>query len=81
MHRVQGVIYSEGDLFLDDCDFNGSETSVLVYSEPGETAIIRRTELGDQNCKTKGAEPFVGCFLESRRWWLRPVSAKSVTHL
>ena len=47
----QAVVFSEGELFLDDCDFSGSTSSVLVYSEASSTAIIRNTALGDNNCK------------------------------
>eukprot|EP00904_Undaria_pinnatifida_P010820 jgi/Undpi1/6869/HiC_scaffold_21.g09345.m1 len=44
----EAVIFSEGDLYLDDCDFSHSNSSVLVYSEPGSIAVIRNANLGDQ---------------------------------
>ena len=36
---------------MDDCDFSGSNASVLVYSEPSSKAVIRNTVLGDINCE------------------------------
>lgn len=63
MDRVQAVVLSRGKLQLENCDFSGSSSSVLVYSEPGSNAIIRNTVLGDKNCETKGVEPLVGGFL------------------
>lgn len=50
MSLAQIVVFSEGVLFLDNCDFSGSSSSVLVYSEPNSTAMIRNAVLGDKNC-------------------------------
>lgn len=52
----QAVVYSEGILYLDDCDFSGSLAPVLVRSE-GPTPIIRNAVLGDNNCEI----PSDGC--------------------
>ena len=53
--RFQAVVYSEGKIFLDDCDFSGSTSSVLVHSEPGSIAEIRNAVLGDKNCEPQRA--------------------------
>ncbi|CAM9130909.1 unnamed protein product [Laminaria digitata] len=45
----EAVVFSEGELFLDNCDFSGSTSSVLVHSEPNTTAVIRNAVLGDNN--------------------------------
>lgn len=49
--RCQAIVFSEGDLYLDNCDFSGSSSSVLVYSEENCTAVIRNSVLGDNNCE------------------------------
>ncbi|CAN0330304.1 unnamed protein product [Ascophyllum nodosum] len=46
------VVYSEGTLYLDDCDFRESSASALVYSEPASTTVVRNAILGDKNFKT-----------------------------
>eukprot|EP00904_Undaria_pinnatifida_P010819 jgi/Undpi1/6868/HiC_scaffold_21.g09344.m1 len=43
------VVFSEGELYLDDCDFSGSTSPVLVYTGPNSTAVIRNTALGNNN--------------------------------
>lgn len=48
---AQGVIFSEGNLFLDNCDFSGRPSSVLVQAEENSTVVIRNAVLGDQNCE------------------------------
>lgn len=48
---LQEVVYSEGILFLDDCDFSGSSASVLVYSANNDNTVVRNTVLGDNNCE------------------------------
>ena len=45
------MVFSEGKLFLDDCDFSGSTAAQLVYAEPDSMAVIRNTVLGDKNCE------------------------------
>ncbi|CAM9101274.1 unnamed protein product, partial [Laminaria digitata] len=45
----EAVVFSEGELFLDNCDFSGSTSSVLVYSHPNSTSVIRNSVLGDKN--------------------------------
>lgn len=53
MLRVQAVVFSEGALTLDDCDFSASSAPVLVYTEgPNATAIVRNAMLGDENCES-----------------------------
>lgn len=52
VHRLrQAVVFSEGELFLDDCDFSGSSASVLVFMGEDSTAMIRNAVLGDKNCE------------------------------
>lgn len=46
-------MFSEGGLFLDDCDFSKSTASQLVYAELGSTVVIRNTVLGDNNCESR----------------------------
>ena len=55
--RFQAVIFSEGELYLDDCDFSGSTSSTLVYSEPGSTAVMRNAVLGENNCEPQRVQP------------------------
>ncbi|CAM9271368.1 unnamed protein product, partial [Ectocarpus sp. 8 AP-2014] len=45
----EAVVFSEGTLYLDDCDFSGSTASVLVYSEGDSTTVVRNAVLGDNN--------------------------------
>ncbi|CBJ26637.1 adhesin-like protein [Ectocarpus siliculosus] len=45
----EAVVFSEGILYLDDCDFSGSAASVLVYSERNSTTVVRNAVLGDNN--------------------------------
>ena len=44
-------MFSEGKLFLDDCDFSGSTAGQLVYAKQHSTVMIRNTVLGDNNCE------------------------------
>lgn len=53
----QTVIFSEGTLYLDGCDFSGSSTSVLVSSDENATTIIRNAVLGDLNCENTPHSP------------------------
>lgn len=48
----QSVIFSEGALYLDDCDFSRSSARVLVYSGDESNTLIRNAILGDENCET-----------------------------
>lgn len=50
---VQAVVFSEGILFLDNCDFSGSTAPQLVYTEPDSTVVIRNTVLGGNNCESR----------------------------
>lgn len=52
----QAVVYSEGILYLDDCDFSGSAAAQLV--EGGETTVVRNAVLGDKNCKQQAVVPY-----------------------
>ncbi|CAN0379965.1 unnamed protein product, partial [Hapterophycus canaliculatus] len=45
----QAVVYSEGTLYLDECDFSGSSAAVLVWSGDESTTVVRNTVLGDTN--------------------------------
>lgn len=47
----QTVIYSEGTLFLDDCDFSESSASALVFSGDEDNTVIRNAVLGNKNCE------------------------------
>lgn len=47
----QAVVFSEGELFLDNCDFSRSNASQLVFADPESTVVIRNTVLGDMNCE------------------------------
>lgn len=47
----QAVVFSEGTLYLDECNFSGSTASVLVYSEGDSTTVVRNAVLGDNNCE------------------------------
>ena len=58
----QGVVFSEGELFLDDCDFTGSNSSVLVVSTPNSKAVIRNAVLGDNNCERQWIERTCVCW-------------------
>ena len=49
--QSQNVVFSEGELYLDDCDLSGSTSPVLVYTGPNSTAVIRNTALGNNNCE------------------------------
>lgn len=51
---AQAVIFSEGILYLDNCDFSESNASVLVFSANHERATVRNTILGDKNCECTG---------------------------
>lgn len=45
------VVYSEGTLNLDNCDFSESSSSVLVLGQQ-EFTTVRNAILGDVNCKS-----------------------------
>lgn len=48
----QAVIFNEGDLVLDDCDFSESSASVLVFTDPATShTTVRNAILGDLNCE------------------------------
>lgn len=48
---IQAVVYSEGVLTMDNCNFSGSTATVLVSAEgPNATTILRNTVLGTSNC-------------------------------
>ena len=49
--RRKTVVYSEGTLYLDDCDFRESSAYALVYSESNSTTVVRNAILGDKNCE------------------------------
>lgn len=46
---AQAVVFSQGDLVLDDCDFSNSSAEVLV--DATQHTVIRNAVLGDENCK------------------------------
>lgn len=48
---LQTVVYSEGTLYLDDCDFSGSSAPVLVFAEREYSTVVRNAVLGDKNCE------------------------------
>ncbi|CBJ32402.1 adhesin-like protein [Ectocarpus siliculosus] len=50
------VVYSEGGLYLDECDFSGSSSAVLVYAEKEDATVIRNAMLGEMNYKTIAEE-------------------------
>lgn len=50
---LQAVVFSEGRLHLDNCDFSNCTSAVLVYSEPNSTAEMRNIVLGDKNCEPR----------------------------
>ncbi|CAM9180304.1 unnamed protein product, partial [Ascophyllum nodosum] len=50
--QAETVVYSEGTLYLDDCDFRESSAYALVYSESNSTTVVRNAILGDKNFKT-----------------------------
>lgn len=54
------MVFNEGELFLDDCDFSGSTASVLVTSGDGSNTTIRNAVLGDKNCE-HSREPACVC--------------------
>lgn len=49
---VQAVVFSEGVLFLDDCDFKGSSAAILVNSGNEATTVIRNALLSSENCES-----------------------------
>lgn len=49
--RNKTVIFSEGKLYLDECDFSGSSAAVLVYAGQEDHTVIRNTMLGEMNCE------------------------------
>lgn len=50
---LQAVVFSEGKLYLDDCDFSGCTSSVLVKATSRSTAEIRNIVLGNNNCESR----------------------------
>lgn len=47
----QAVVFSQGALVLDHCDFSGSSAQTLVFSEgDNATSRIRNSVLGNTNC-------------------------------
>ncbi|CAM9574874.1 unnamed protein product, partial [Ectocarpus sp. 12 AP-2014] len=50
------VVYSEGELYLDECDFTGSSSAVLVYAVKQDATVIRNTMLGAENYETIAEE-------------------------
>lgn len=48
---TQAVIFSEGALTLDSCNFSGSTATELVFAEGANaTTMMRNTVLGTSNC-------------------------------
>lgn len=47
----QAVVYNQGKLIMDFCDFSGSEANFLVDTSQG--AIIRNTALSNKNCESR----------------------------
>lgn len=47
---MQSIIYSEGELTFDGCDFSRSSADVLVEGNDDD-ALIRNAILGDMNCE------------------------------
>ena len=48
------VVFDEGRLYLDECDFSGSSSAVLVYAELEDATVIRNAVLGELNCELIG---------------------------
>lgn len=51
MTFIQAVVFNEGELVLDDCDFSESEASVLVYTDSAARTTVRNAVLGNKNCE------------------------------
>lgn len=49
---MQAVVFSDGVLFLDDCDFSESNAATLVSSGNNATTVIRNAVLGNENCES-----------------------------
>lgn len=47
----KAVVFSEGRLYLDECDFSGSSAAVLVYAGQEKFTVIRNAVLGELNCE------------------------------
>lgn len=47
---AQSVVYGDGELFLDSCDFRGCSATVLVEGVEG-AVFVRNAVLGDNNCE------------------------------
>lgn len=49
--RWQAIIFNEGKLVLDGCDFSKNSASVLVFTDDTRRTIVRNAILGDLNCE------------------------------
>lgn len=47
------VVFSEGGLYMDRCDFNGNSAAVLVSVGREKPTVIRNAVLGEINCENK----------------------------
>lgn len=59
------MVYSEGILYLDDCDFTESTASTLVFSGNETTTVVRNAILGDNNCEDINKPKFWNDFFTS----------------
>lgn len=48
---LQAVVFSEGELSMDNCDFSKSWAPTLVFSNSVSKTTVRNTLLGDNNCE------------------------------
>lgn len=48
------IVFSEGELHLDECDFSGSSAEALVFAGQEENTVIRNAVLGEKNCERRG---------------------------
>lgn len=51
LHALQVVVFSEGELSLNECDFSACSATELVYAAPGAPTMIRNAVLGSSNCE------------------------------
>lgn len=47
----QEVVFSEGELYLDNCDFRGSSAEMLLRAREGGHTIVRNAILDTRNCE------------------------------
>ena len=76
----QAPVNNQGTLRLDECDFRGSNATLLVYSE-GENAavVIRNSVLGNSNCERIASQVLHAvfrCYFESAATRTSPPSVR-----